>query len=99
MRKSPLRWSTKAPTHGSLAQALATTSRFGRESSGYAGSELVVARRLPLADDLVDETLKCLAWDDAAWSSVAMRERDMAALKDLGWPGKLGYWIGQALRF
>jgi hypothetical protein len=26
----------KEPTHGSLAQALATTSRFDRESSGYA---------------------------------------------------------------
>jgi len=62
-------------------------------------SELVVARRLPLAEDLVDETLKCLAWDDAAWSSEAIRERTMAALKDLGWPGKLGYWIGHALRF
>jgi hypothetical protein len=87
-----------------------THARLARAGFGYGekirprierlclGSELVVARRLPLADDLVEETLRCLAWDDATWSNEALREDQIQALRDLGWFGKVGYWIGRAAR-
>jgi hypothetical protein len=87
-------------THARLARA-----GFGYEEQLRArierlciGSELVVARRLPAAEELVAETFERLTWDDATWSSEAIRHRHLDALQDLGWAGRLGYSLARAIR-
>jgi hypothetical protein len=87
-----------------------THARLRRLGFGYAeplrarierlciGSELVVSRRLPGCDDLAAEAAERLQWEAATWSDARTRERHLHALRELGWPGRLGYHLARAVR-
>lgn len=57
--------------------------------------EAAFARRVPGAEELAHEAESELTRPDSAYSDEARRRRDLAALKELGWLGKVGCLIGK----